>query len=124
MATISEMIQNSPAFGQLVEAATENGKARRKQLKRTLTVFQNWAQEAETLRNLSSRVLYAQIAQQSAELDYASTAHLVSSVDDRMARQEAMEAADGRYDAAVAALNKRRAIAVEVFGEALVASVA
>lgn len=124
MATISEMIQNSPAFGAIVEAATENGKARRKQLKRTLTVFQNWAQEAETLRNLSSRVLYAQIGQQSAELDYASTAHLVSSVDDRMAREEAREAANSRYEAAVAAFEKRKAVAIEVFGAALVDSVA
>ena len=124
MATISEMIQNSPAFGAIVEAATENGKAARKQLKRTLTVFQNWAQEAEVLRNLSSRVLYAQIGQQSAELDYASTAHLVSSVNDRMDRQEALDAANGRYEAAVAALAKRKAVAVEVFGSELVASVA
>lgn len=124
MATISEMIMSSPAFGAITEAATENGKARRKQLKRTLTVFQNWAQEAENLRNLSSRILYAHIAQQSAELDYASTAHLVSSVDDRMAREEALEAANGRYDAAVAALAKRKAVAIEVFGPELVASVA
>lgn len=124
MATISEMIQSSPAFGAIVDAATENGKAARKQLKRTLAVFQNWAKEAETLRNLSSIVLYAQIAQQSAELDYASTAHLVSSVDDRMAREEALEAANGRYDAAVAALAKRKAVATEVFGADLVASVA
>ena len=123
MATINNIttaIQSSPAFGTLTNSYTEEGKKQRKMLKRTLTVFQNFSEEAGVLRRLSDNVLFTQVAMMGAQLDYDATAHLVSSVDDVVARNRGKADAEAAHTEAVARLAERRAIAVQIFGEDLV----